>query len=129
MARRNIRAAVCLVWVCGIAVGQPTPVQTESHDTAPGEDLTDSARPESGERVPTGRKVEILRQATFLLVIIVLVFAVSLLAFRRWSRHYRARLLREPREATDAADVWAMHRLDETDDFQDDGIDASSADD
>jgi hypothetical protein len=87
-------------------------------------------RAASGGAGASGRKVEVLRRATFLLVILVLVFAVSLLAFRRWSRHYRARLLREPHGATESDDVWAMHRLpDSHDDSDDHGIEALGEDD
>jgi len=57
--------------------------------------------------------VDALRKATFLLVVIVIIFAVGLLALRRWSRRYSARLLREPRESTRVEDLWTMHKLPE----------------
>lgn len=73
--------------------------------------------------------VRALRQATFLLVVLVLIFAISLLAFRRWSKRYRARLLREPHEATEYTDAWAMHRLPDTDEaLQHHGRDTSDDD-
>jgi hypothetical protein len=59
------------------------------------------------------RMVAALRQLTFLLVVLVCVLGVSLLAFRRWSRGFRQRLLRKSPAPTPSEDVWAMHRLSE----------------
>ncbi len=54
-----------------------------------------------------------LRYVLFLVVILVLVLAVSLLALLRWSRHFRRLILHKPPPPTPAEDVWAMHRLEE----------------
>lgn len=45
----------------------------------------------------------------FYLLIFVIVFAAALVAMRRWSRNFRAWLLRPPRPQTTVEDVWVMH--------------------
>ncbi len=64
------------------------------------------------------RQGRLLRQVLFLTLILVLVFAVSTLAFLRWSRKYRRSLMRKPRRPTPSSDVWAMHRLKGDDDAE-----------
>ncbi len=76
----------------------------------------------------TKSKVELLRAATFYLVVIVLIFAVGLLALRRWSRHYRKMLTREPRPDTPHEDVWAMHKLPEPESIADENDETSGPD-
>ena len=63
-----------------------------------------------------GPQVALLRSVLYLLVLLTLIFCVSLLAFVRWSRHFRRFILRRPREQTVATDVWQMHRLPEEQD-------------
>jgi hypothetical protein len=46
-------------------------------------------------------------------VVLVLIFMVSSLAFLRWSRRFRRMLLRKPHPPTVSDDVWAMHKLPE----------------
>lgn len=70
-----------------------------------------STSPVSGHKL-TPRQ---LKQVLFLLTVLVLVFAVSVLAFVRWSRRYRRYLLHKSHEPTPSSDVWAMHRVPEPD--------------
>jgi len=60
-----------------------------------------------------------IRQFLFLMLVILGVFSVGTLAFLRWSRRFRRWLLRKPQPATPDGDVWAMHRLPEDQDLQD----------
>ena len=46
-----------------------------------------------------------------LLVMVLLGFIVAALAMVRWSRRFRASLLRRRRPATPYDDIWRMHRL------------------
>lgn len=55
----------------------------------------------------------LLQSMLYVLVLLVLVFAVSVIAFLRWSRHFRQLILRRKAPPTPAEDVWAMHRLPE----------------
>lgn len=48
--------------------------------------------------------------------IILLTFLVASFAIHRFSRRYRAMLLRKPSPPTASEDVWKMHRLPETPD-------------
>jgi len=54
-----------------------------------------------------------------LLVVVVLGFIVAALAMVRWSRQFRANLLRRRRPATPYDDIWSMHRLPDETDAQD----------
>lgn len=67
-----------------------------------------ATRPSS---VPPEVKARAIRQLLFWLVVLVLIFLVSTMAFLRWSRHYRRSLLRKPKEPTPSEDVWSMHKL------------------
>lgn len=60
-----------------------------------------------------------IRQFLFLMLVILGVFSVGTLAFLRWSRRFRRWLLRKPPAATPDGDVWAMHRLPETEEESD----------
>lgn len=53
-----------------------------------------------------------------LLVVVVLGFIVAALAMVRWSRRFRANLLRRRRPATPYDDIWSMHRLPDEPDEQ-----------
>lgn len=79
--------------------------------------------------IPPAVKARAIRQMLFWLIVLVLVFMVSTMAFLRWSRHYRRSLLRKPKEPTPSEDVWAMHKLPEgaVDDWTED--DAEDEDD
>jgi hypothetical protein len=62
---------------------------------------------------PGGRALSpaVVRSVLYLVVILTLTLAVSLLAFLRWSRHFRRWMLRGPQRRTPDSDVWKMHRL------------------
>jgi flagellar biosynthesis/type III secretory pathway M-ring protein FliF/YscJ len=72
---------------------------------------------------PPAVKAQAMRQALFWLVVLVLVFLVSSMAFLRWSRHFRRSILRKPHSPTPSEDVWAMHKLPEgaVDEWSDSG--------
>ena len=55
----------------------------------------------------------LVRSVLYLLVILTLALCVSLIAFLRWSRHFRRFILRPPAPPTPSEDVWQMHRLPE----------------
>ncbi len=102
--RRRAALILALIGVGLILAGSILAIQRpDPSATAPG---ASSPSPEQSRQI-----VEAIRQVAFLLMLLVLIFAVSVLAFRRWSRHFRRRLLRKPRHPTPASDVWAMHRL------------------
>ena len=61
------------------------------------------------------------------LLIFVLVFLLATYAFLRASRRYRESLANQKPEQTDAGDVWAMHKVPEELEVDDDG-EAASAD-
>ncbi len=48
--------------------------------------------------------------------VIILTFLVASFAIHRFSRRYRAMLLRKPAPPTASEDVWKMHRLPESSD-------------
>ena len=78
----------------------------------------EEARPVYTRATPTvhlnrGAQVGLIKQVLFVLMILVSILAVSLLAFRLWSRRFRKILLHKPAPPTPDADVWAMHRLPE----------------
>jgi uncharacterized membrane protein YidH (DUF202 family) len=77
----------------------------------PADSWSSASQPTSS--VPPETKVRALRQMLFWLLILVVIFLVSTLAFLRWSRHFRRSLLRKPHEPTPSEDVWAMHKLPE----------------
>jgi len=52
-----------------------------------------------------------LRRFLYVLILLVLLFCVSVVAFLRWSRHFRKLILHKPAPPTPAEDVWQMHRL------------------
>jgi len=58
-------------------------------------------------------EVGLIKQILFILVVLVSILAVSLYAFRLWSRRFRQMLLHKPAPPTPDGDVWAMHRLPE----------------
>src|SRR5262245_63849172 len=53
----------------------------------------------------------LLQRFLYVLILLVLLFSVSVLAFLRWSRHFRRLILRAPAAPTPVEDVWQMHRL------------------
>ena len=61
------------------------------------------------------------------LLIFVLVFLLATLAIIRASRRFRESLAKQKPEHTDAGDVWAMHKVPEELEVDDDG-EAASAD-
>jgi len=107
-----------IVWVClsTISISAAQDVTTEDIATTQASGEANSSSAVNNVPPETLKKVEVLRQATFILVILVIVLAISLLAFRRWSRHFRNQVLRSPHQATVAEDVWAMHKTPEPDD-------------
>jgi uncharacterized membrane protein YidH (DUF202 family) len=59
------------------------------------------------------KQVQLIRAVLFVLLVLTGILAVSLYAFRRWSRRFRQWLLRKPARPTPSEDVWVMHRLPE----------------
>lgn len=57
-----------------------------------------------------------LRQMLFWTIVVLIVFVFSSLAIRRFTRAYKANLLRSPARPTASEDVWKMHRLPADDD-------------
>lgn len=57
-----------------------------------------------------------LRQMLFWTIVVLIIFVFSSLAIRRFSRAYKANLLRSPERPTASEDVWKMHRLPADDD-------------
>lgn len=55
----------------------------------------------------------LIKRILYILLVLVSIFAVSVLAFKMWSRRFRKFLLHKPAPPTPDADVWAMHRLPE----------------
>jgi len=66
------------------------------------------AKPVIDDPVPMAA---VIQKVLFSLLILVLVFCVTMLAFVRFSRRFRQWLLRRPAPPTPAEDVWAMHQL------------------
>ncbi len=54
---------------------------------------------------------QVIRGVLFLSLVLVGIFAVSSLAYLRWSRRFRRLLFHKPAPPTPADDVWRMHRL------------------
>lgn len=69
----------------------------------------------SAEAVRLGptEQARLIQWVLFELVLLVGILAVSLYAFKLWSRRFRQMLLRKPAAPTPSEDVWAMHRLPE----------------
>ncbi len=101
---------------CGLAVniGLAFILQQDAHD---GVGLSESA------------EIDARALAIFLLylLIFVLVFLVATYAILRASRRYRESLAKRKPEHTEAGDVWAMHKVPEELEVDDDG-EAASAD-
>ncbi len=57
-----------------------------------------------------------LRQMLFWTIVVLIIFVFASLAIRRFSRAYKANLLRSPARPTASEDVWKMHRLPADDD-------------
>jgi len=62
------------------------------------------------ERISQAKAIQ---RMLFLLLVIVGIFSVGTFAFLRWSRKFRAWILRKPHSATPDSDVWSMYRLPE----------------
>jgi hypothetical protein len=58
-----------------------------------------------------GAQANLIKRVLYTLMVLVSIFAVSVLAFKLWSRRFRKILLHKPAPPTPDADVWAMHRL------------------
>ncbi len=63
--------------------------------------------------VPKEVRILALKHILFWMVVFFLIFAVSTIAFLRWSRRFRRYILRKPQSPTPSEDVWAMHKLPE----------------
>ncbi len=72
-----------------------------------------STQPITSEEKGKLALAQAMQRALLALIVLVIIFAFGSLAWIRWSRRFRAWLLREPRPPTPAEDVWAMHRLPE----------------
>lgn len=115
---RRAAAVLLLVGTGLVLIGLALLLQQEYVELALDEVALQAQAPAGGpETAPSPllpearRHGRLLRQVLFLTLILVLVFAVSTLAFLRWSRKYRRSLMRKPRSPTPSSDVWAMHRL------------------
>jgi len=115
---RRAAAVLLLVGTGLVLIGLALLLQQEYVELALDEASLHAQAPAGGPEAAPGpllpearRQGRLLRQVLFLTLILVLVFAVSTLAFLRWSRKYRRSLLRKPRGPTPSSDVWAMHRL------------------
>ena len=121
--RRTIILIIALLGIALIAGGLGLIIEYASQD-----------QPAKGEVEPltSNEKVELsqlLKKVLYLLALLTIMFLFGLWAMVRWSRRFRQFLLREPRKATPAEDVWAMHRLpDETDFFEPGGQDEPGQD-
>ena len=82
-----------------------TPEQTA---TAPGE--TAAGAPEQPTPAKPTEKVGALKSFLFVLLVLVIVFAVASYAIVIFGRRYREYLAREPAEPTADEDVWHFHR-------------------
>ena len=71
------------------------------------------AAPAPAVHLTRSAEVGLIKQILFILVVLVSILAVSLYAFRLWSRRFRQMLLHKPAPPTPDGDVWAMHRLPE----------------
>lgn len=105
--RRRLALAFILVGVGLIAVGWGlvTDHQQRMEEAAVSRTASDPDR--------STRLVAAIQHLTFALIMIVVIFAVGILALRRWSRRFRESLLRRPSSPTSSEDVWSMHRLPE----------------
>lgn len=73
----------------------------------------------SGDSATAVAQARYVLWGLLLLVVVVLGFIVAALAMVRWSRRFRANLLRRRRPATPYDDIWSMHRLPDEPDAQD----------
>jgi len=56
-----------------------------------------------------------LRQMLFWTIVVLIIFVFASLAIRRFSRAFKATILRSPTQPTATEDVWKMHRLPDED--------------
>ncbi len=86
----------------------------QQRDIAAGSGIVPGSVPR--ETVATARAIQVVLVGA---LVLVGIFAIASLAFLRWSRHYRRRLLRQPAPPTPSDDVWAMHQVPDPDTSQD----------
>ena len=73
----------------------------------------------SGDSATAVAQARYVLWGLLLLVVVVLGVTATALALVRWSRRFRARLLRRRRPAPPYDDIWRMHRLPDEPDEQD----------
>lgn len=72
---------------------------------------TETQQPIDVKQAKAKAEARMVRSVLLWVLVLVVVFGVSTLALRRWSRHFRRWLLHQPHPPTPADDVWLMHRL------------------
>ncbi len=77
-------------------------------------ELEEASQPET-QPAPREEQARAMGELLVWLMVLVVIFGAGLLAFLRWSRRYKAWILRNPQPPSPSDDVWAMHRLPEED--------------
>lgn len=105
--RRRIAFVLVFLGVALILTGFAV-IVTHQHE------IEEASQPETQ---PADRQAQARAMGELLvwLMILVVIFGAGLVAFFRWSRRYRAWLLRNPQPPSPSDDVWAMHRLPDDD--------------
>lgn len=90
-----------LILMAGVAMA-------DSQGPGPGNEAAASQPATTPDQQALGRT---LRNVLYILLVLVVLFAVSSYAFILWSRRYKRWLLRHPTQPTPHQDVWPMHKL------------------